>query len=227
MPETIRAPGAYPDAPDASEVPAPPEPTLGELAEAKKAAEEALAEAQALGNPTLINRALAALDAAQRAYDEALAEAEGRRTRRPWPYGPPTRGSRELPANEPSDQPSDTQQQLPPEEKQEGSSAMWWALGILAAAGVAGGVWYYRRRQNPNAPTGEDLERNVLIAPARDEYFVSVRNREIGHYPDYDDAVRTAFKHARGLNVYVLEDDKVMLLSSNGEAVATWPWAGW
>lgn len=146
MPETIRAPGAYPDAPDASDVPPPPEPTLDELADAKKAAEEALAEAQALGNPTLINRALAALDAAQRAYDEALAEADGRRTRLPWPYGP-TRGSRE---ELPSDQPTDTQQQLPAGEKKEDSSAaMWWAVGLLAAAGIAGVVWYSRKQTTP------------------------------------------------------------------------------
>lgn len=144
-PETVRAPGAYPDAPDPSDVQPPPQPTLAELEEAKKAAEEALAEAQAIGNPTLINRALAALDQAQRAYDEALAEAEGRRRRRPWPYGP-TRGSRER-EQLPSGDPSDTQQQLPPEQEKS-SSAVWWVLGLLAAGGV-GLYWYSRKQETP------------------------------------------------------------------------------
>lgn len=105
------------------------------------------------------------------------------------------------------------------------SEAAWFIIGVCVGGVVMRGV-VTPLLDNPEAPTPDDLEQNALITYQRDEFFVHVRGREIGYFFDYDEAVEAAFKSAKGLNVYVLEDDKVMLLSDEGEAVLTWPWAG-
>lgn len=108
------------------------------------------------------------------------------------------------------------------------TDAAWFVIGVCIGGAVMHDVIKFTPwLDNPEPPTPDDIERNVVITWQRDEFFVHARGQEVGYFPDYDEAVETAFKHARGSNVYVLEDDKVMLLSDAGEAVATWPWAGW
>lgn len=106
------------------------------------------------------------------------------------------------------------------------SEAAWFIIGVCVGGVVMRGV-VTPLLDNPSAPTPDDLEQNATITFQRDEFFVNVRGREIGYFPDYYEAVEAAFKSAKGLKVYMLEDDEVMLLSDEGEAVATWPWAGW